>query len=92
MAERRSTSDQPNCVKVWTFIIRGGQPLSLRLQRLGPGHEHNGRHSVWKLVGTAEEAVAAEALLTGPLVGAQVIRTTEEEDDTMLELRHRGEI
>ena len=70
-------------MKVWTFIIRGGTPLSLSPRgRLGPRHEHPGApgRSIWQFVGTKEEAEAVEALLTGPLVQATVQCTTQEHD------------
>ena len=59
--------------------------------RIGPGHDHNGQLSVWKMMGTAEEAEAARVLFTGPLVGASVQVLTETEDDEMAEIRRRGE-
>lgn len=78
--------------KVWTLIIRGGHVMRLQLHgKVGPGHEHNGRMSVWKMTGTAEEVEAAKALFTGPLVQAQVTVLTEGDDDAVEALRHRGE-
>lgn len=92
MEECRPAGDHPSDVRVWTFIIVGGREMHLQLApgRLGPGHDHNGRWSVWKMVGTEEEARAAESLLTGPLVGARVILTTEIEDEEMLAIRRQG--
>ena len=91
MAQGSEPGDHPR-VKVWTFIIKGGLPLHMQLQgKIGPSLDHNGRRSIWKMTGTADEARAAETLLTGPLVGATVQCLTEEEDDEMVALRHQGE-
>lgn len=78
--------------KVWTFVLEGGQPMQLRLQGLvGPGLDHKGQRSLWKMVGTAEEAEAAKALFSGPLVQAKVTLYTEGDDDEVEALRHQGE-
>jgi len=78
--------------KVWTLIIEGGQSMQLQLHgKIGPGHEHNGQLSVWKMVGTADEAEAAKALFIGPLVKAKVTVLTEGDDDEVEALRHQGE-
>ena len=91
MAQGSGPGDRPG-VRVWTFIIKGGLPLHMQLQwKIGPSLYHNGRQSVWKMTGTTEEALAAETLLTGPLVGAKVQYLTEEEDNEMVALRHQGE-
>jgi len=75
--------------KVWTFIIRGGNPFSLRIEgRLNPGLTHDGLMTMWKMVGTAEEAASVEDAITGPLFGARVERHTEVEDDEMLAIRN----
>lgn len=79
-------------VKVWTFIIRGGEPFQLKLTtKIGPSLVHVGGTSIWKMVGTEEEAQSVETLITGPTVGARVERHTEEEDAEMLKARFQGE-
>ena len=89
MAEVSTTNGDPvGLMKVWTFIIKGGQPATIRLRdRLGPALEHEGRTSIWKMMGTEDEAAAVEQFFTGPLVGASVQRHTETEDDEMLAIR-----
>lgn len=93
MAQGSQPGSHPRGLKkVWTLIIEGGQPMQLRLQgKVGPGHEHNGQRSLWKMTGTAEEAEAAKALFTGPLVEAKVTLLTEGDDDEVEAMRHRGE-
>lgn len=82
-------------VKVWTFLIRGGEPFRLGLStRLGPLLDHKGGAgslTVWKMTGTAEEAVQVENMITGSLIGARVQRHTEEEDAEMVKARFQGE-
>lgn len=92
MAERSESSRDPNGVKVWTFLIRGGQAFRLGLTaKKGPLLDHDGKFTVWKMVGTAVEAVSIETMITGALIGARVERYTEEETAEMLELRRQGE-
>lgn len=65
----------------WTFIFRGGPKFVLRLNNhLGPGHDHNGVLTVWKFVGTEEEAAEAEALLRANFEGLRIERYTDEDD------------
>ena len=68
-------------VHVWTFEFRGGPVFSLRLhERLNPSHEHNGRMSIWKFVGTEEESADAEKVLSETFEGLRVKRWTEVDD------------
>jgi len=77
-------------IKTWTFIIRGGQAFNLKVtDRLGPGLTHDGNLTVWKMVGTEEEAVSVEGVVTGPLIGARVVRHTEVEDEEMRAIRRQ---
>lgn len=78
--------------KVWTFIIRGGEEVTLTLKdRLGPPLRHDGGRTIWKMVGTEEQSRSVEEMLTGPLVGAWVTRTTEEQSEEQAERRLIGE-
>lgn len=55
--------------RVWTFRIVGGSPFQMQL----PNHQpldHQGRLTVWKLVGSQSLADAARDILTG--IGATV--------------------
>lgn len=92
MAERSPTGCRPGDVKVWTFILRGGEPFQLRFNnKIGPPLDHNGGHTVWKMTGTEEEARSVETMLVGPTIGARVQRHTEEEDAEMVKARFQGE-
>ena len=91
MEERSPTSACPGDVKVWTFIIRGGEPFQMKLAKLGPKLEHGGGMTVWKMMGTEEEAQSVEALIVGPTIGARVNRHTEKEDAEMVKARFQGE-
>lgn len=91
MAEGCTSGDHPDGVKVWTFILRGGNPFRLSFTgKLGPPLDHDGRLTVWKMVGTGAEAASVENMVV-TVVGATVTRHTEEEDEEMLALRHHGE-
>ena len=73
---------------VWTFIIRGGDPFELKVKAtLGPALNHIGPLTVWKMMGTEEEAASIESMVTGPLIGARVERHTEIENPEMLAIR-----
>lgn len=73
---------------IWTFIIRGGEPFDLTVKgKLGPALNHDGTLTVWKMLGTEEEAASVESMIVGPLIGARVERHTEVEDDEMLAIR-----
>lgn len=78
-------------MKVWTFIIRGGQPFKLKLaDKIGPLLDHDGRRTIWKMMGTEEEAASVEAMMaSGTLIGARVERHTDEDEEVAL--RHQGE-
>lgn len=79
-------------MKVWTFVIRGGQPFRLGLsERIGPVLDHDGKHTIWKMVGTAEEAESVKGMVSGALIGARVVYHTEEETPEMAKARYEGE-
>ena len=82
-------SDEPvKGVKCWTFILRGGHTFSLMMDgRLGPGHDHDGRMTIWKFVGTADEADEVESTLLREIPELRIEKHTEIEDDEMLALR-----
>lgn len=74
----------------WTFIFRGGPVFALQLESmLGPGHQHNGLLSVWKFVGTEDEAAEAEQTLKETFEGLRVERYTEVEDPEAEKERQR---
>jgi len=90
VAESSAEHGDSGLKRVWTFIIKGGQPCTIDIKgRLGPSCDHTGGTTVWKIVGTDEEAAAVEELFRGPLVGASVQRHTEEENDEMLAERQQ---
>lgn len=92
MEERSPAGGRPGDVKVWTFILRGGEPFQLKFNtKIGPRLDHGGGHTVWKMTGTEEEARSVEALVAGPTIGARVERHTEEEDAEMVKARFQGE-
>ena len=75
---------------VWTFIIRGGGPFTLCLNgKFGPGLNHDGSMTIWKMVGTEEEAESFIEMVTGPLIGARVEHHTEVENEEMQAIRRR---
>ncbi len=75
-------------MKVFTFEIRGGQGVALTFQTVtGPPLEHDGGHTLWKMVGTLEMAAEVEQLLTGPMVGATVEIFTEEQTEEQAGIR-----
>ena len=74
--------------KIWTFLIRGGEPFDIRVAgKLGPPLIHRGKMTLWKMVGTEEEADSLESIISGPLIKARVERHTEVETEGMLALR-----
>lgn len=87
MAGSSSTSDSTVVTKVWTFIIRGGEPFDLSAKAKGPGLQHDGLMTIWKMVGTKAEADSVQALITGPFVGARVERHTESQSPEMQVIR-----
>jgi len=89
MAESSIEGDGQGGVAVWTFAIRRGKPFDLKLnEKLGPPLSHDGLVTVWKMVGTKEEADAVRDMVTGPLIGAKVNIYTEVETPEMLVIRH----
>jgi len=75
---------------VWTLIIRGGEPFDIRVNgKLGPGLSHDGTLTIWKMVGTAGEALSIAEMIEGPLIGARVERHTEVENEEMLAIRRQ---
>lgn len=78
-------------MKVWTFVIKGGKPIEITLPGTrGPGLRYEGRTTIWKMVGTEEQAVAMESLLKGPLVEARVERFTETAETETQEIYENG--
>jgi len=74
---------------IWTFVIRGGEPFELKVTgKLGPVLNHGGAMTVWKMVGTEEEAASIESMVIGPLIGARVERHTEIETEDMIAIRN----
>jgi len=73
-------------VKVWTFVIEGGQELSLSLPG-NPSLQHDALRTIWKLVGTEETANSAAGLIRS--LGAKVTLYTEEETPEQVEERSR---
>lgn len=71
--------------KVWTFVIRGGEPIGLSLPR-NPTLDHDGEMTMWKLVATETTARMVETLLLDE-AGAQVEVYTEEETEEQKTLR-----
>ena len=63
-------------MQVWTFLIIGGQDVSLTLKN-NPTLDHIGGRTVWKFVGMEASAQALEAALVS--FGCTVTRTTETE-------------
>ena len=64
---------------VWTFVIMGGDgELTITLPN-NPSLVHNGRRTVWKLLGTSKLADAAAELIRS--AGCQVIRHGETQTD-----------
>ncbi len=72
MAE--SSSGTPVIHKVWTFVIRGGGEIMLAMPRT-PTLDHDGRMTMWKMVGTARIAESVKAILEE--AGASVELHTE---------------
>lgn len=73
----------------WTFVFRGGSSFSLALSGpLGPGHDHDGRLTIWKFVGTKEQALEVEKEILREVPGLRIDKHTEVEDDEMLAIRH----
>ena len=61
MAKERSESPDP-VVRVWTFLIRHGDPFTLTLP-MTPILNHDGRRTFWKMVGTPSEAKRVEQVI-----------------------------
>ena len=62
-------------MKVWTFHIRGGQAIGIRVPG-SPALEHpEGGQTIWKMVGTNVQAVAVQGVLEAH--GCEVKRYTE---------------
>ena len=70
--------------KVWTFIIRGGADFSLRLPN-NPPLDHDGRMSMWKMVGTKRIADAACGIIKE--TGASVELHTEHQNEEQAAIR-----
>lgn len=88
MENGSGADDSVNGVVVWTFIIRGGEPFDLKLKdNMGPVLNHVGKRTIWKMVGTEEQAVSIEEMVKGPLIGARVERFTDVESSEEREIR-----
>lgn len=90
MAESSIEGVEPSGVAVWTFIIRGGDPFDLNITKklMAPPLNHDGVMTLWKMVGTKEDADSVQEMVMGPLIGARVTRHTEVETPEMLAIRH----
>ena len=73
--------------KVWTFIIRGGIPFAMSLPQ-NPPLSHDGRRTIWKLVGTPRLAEMAKEIIEGR--GASVDVHTEEQTEEQTRIRKEG--
>lgn len=72
-------------VRIWTFIITGGDEcLTITLPN-NPALVHNGRMTVWKLMGTTRLAEAAQTLIRAS--GSDVICTVESQTEEQTEER-----
>jgi len=67
-------------MKVWTFEIRGGSSFLLepKAGSLTPVLHHEGKRTLWKMVGTEEQAQQVEAAIRD-VPGCRVERFTEEQ-------------
>ena len=63
-------------MQVWTFIITGGQVFSLTLPNMPP-LDHDGKKTVWKMVGDNVKALALQNAIIA--LGATAYCTTEVE-------------
>ena len=74
----------------WTFIFRGGRAFTLLVPEgyIGSGHDHDGRGmSIWKFMGTTDEADVVEQMLEDSIEGLRIEKTTEIENDEMKAIR-----
>lgn len=81
-------------MRVWTFLIRGGDLLPIRLSMRGtPTLDHEGGTTLWKMVGSEVQASAVQEFLAS--MGCHVERYTEEQSPEQeaerLRLVGRGE-
>ena len=68
-----------NPILVWTFIITGGDEcLKISLPN-NPSLVHDGRRTIWKLLGTERLAAAAETIILS--AGAEVVRYAESQTE-----------
>ena len=72
--------------KLWTFLIRGGEPLELLMSRT-PRLEHNGGTTIWKMVGTVRIAESIKLLVEE--AGASVDLHTEVQTEEQTAERRR---
>lgn len=84
----KGKSGSESGVTLWTFVIRGGEPFTLAVDRLGPPLNHDGSMTLWKMMGTEVEAGSIQQWITSPLIGARVVRHTEVETPEMVQIRH----
>lgn len=81
VAESSSTGAlTPVVHKVWTFLVKGGEPFELTMPRT-PALEHDGKLTLWKMVGSERAADAIRALLeeTGATVEVHTEHQTPEQ-------------
>ena len=73
----------------WTFIFRGGVPFTLSFGEgyVGPGHDHNGKMSLWKFMGTSVDADVVETAFRDAFPELRIERHTEVENDEMRAIR-----
>jgi len=69
---------------VWTFQITGGKPFRLSIPQ-NPLLDHNGRMTLWKLVGT--EMLADQVEHDISKFGGQVKRYGEQQTPELIEAR-----
>ena len=73
--------------KVWTFVVRRGNPFTLQLPQ-NPPLLHDGSWNIWKLVGTPRLAEMAKEIIEEQ--GATVILYTEEQTQEQARMRVEG--
>jgi hypothetical protein len=83
----RQTADSPDRLIVWTFCIVGGSSFTLSVPG-NPSLDHNGRSTLWKFVGTKDQAAQAECLINHSTDAISVTVYAETETTEQYLLRH----
>lgn len=83
-SSQRNNQVEGSFLKVWTFLLQGGDVFSMTLPG-NPGLHHDGHKTVWKLMGTEALMEAAKNLIIA--TGCQVQVFTEEESPEQTEER-----